>query len=114
MAASGILVDAVNACKTALTALGLVPITDPRNARPPCILVEPPSITANQNKTLAQLEFPITILGIPPGNKDTVQAHAGTVTRILVKFAEYTGDTVWHCHILEHEEHDMMRPLVGN
>jgi spore coat protein A len=22
--------------------------------------------------------------------------------------AEY----VWHCHILEHEEHDMMRPLV--
>lgn len=19
---------------------------------------------------------------------------------------------VWHCHILEHEEHDMMRPLV--
>ena len=25
-----------------------------------------------------------------------------------------TGDEyVWHCHILEHEEHDMMRPLVG-
>ena len=25
-----------------------------------------------------------------------------------------TGDNeyVWHCHILEHEEHDMMRPLV--
>jgi len=19
---------------------------------------------------------------------------------------------VWHCHILEHEEHDMMRPLI--
>jgi spore coat protein A, manganese oxidase len=25
-----------------------------------------------------------------------------------IKGAEY----VWHCHILEHEEHDMMRPLV--
>ena len=22
------------------------------------------------------------------------------------------NETVWHCHILEHEEHDMMRPLV--
>ena len=21
---------------------------------------------------------------------------------------------VWHCHILEHEEHDMMRPLVAS
>jgi spore coat protein A len=21
---------------------------------------------------------------------------------------------VWHCHILEHEEHDMMRPLILN
>ena len=25
-----------------------------------------------------------------------------------VKYHEY----VWHCHILEHKEHDMMRPLV--
>jgi spore coat protein A len=22
------------------------------------------------------------------------------------------NEFVWHCHILEHEEHDMMRPLV--
>ena len=22
------------------------------------------------------------------------------------------NEYVWHCHILEHEEHDMMRPLV--
>jgi spore coat protein A, manganese oxidase len=45
------------------------------------------------------------------GNKDTVQAHAASVTRILVRFDEYTGDSVWHCHILEHEDNDMMRPL---
>lgn len=46
------------------------------------------------------------------GNKDTVQSHADSVTRLLVKFGEYTGDSVWHCHILEHEDNDMMRPLV--
>ncbi len=46
------------------------------------------------------------------GNKDTVQAHADSVTRILVRFGEYTGDSVWHCHILEHEDNDMMRPLI--
>jgi hypothetical protein len=32
MAATGILYEAVNATKTALTALGLKPVTDPRNA----------------------------------------------------------------------------------
>ena len=40
MAASGILVDAVNAIKTALTALGLKPVTDPRNARPMSVFIE--------------------------------------------------------------------------
>jgi len=46
MPASGILVDAVNACKTALTGLGLVPITDPRNARPLSVLIELPTVSA--------------------------------------------------------------------
>ena len=26
-------------------------------------------------------------------------------------FDGYTGDYVWHCHILEHEDHEMMRPF---
>ena len=32
----------------------------------------------------------------------------------LVPVSPRTGgyEYVWHCHILEHEEHDMMRPLV--
>jgi spore coat protein A len=45
------------------------------------------------------------------GNKDTVQANEESVTTIVVKFGEFTGDSVWHCHILEHEDNDMMRPL---
>jgi spore coat protein A, manganese oxidase len=67
------------------------------------------------------------------GWKETVPMYPGTVTRIIMKFdlvnaaiKTTTGTTiatpssprtggaeyVWHCHILEHEEHDMMRPLV--
>ena len=37
--------------------------------------------------------------------------HAiGASTRIIVKFEGYTGRYVWHCHILEHEDNEMMRP----
>jgi spore coat protein A len=52
---------------------------------------------------------------IPPepgeaGWKDTVRADPGMVTRIIVHFSGYTGRYVWHCHILEHEDNEMMRP----
>ncbi len=44
------------------------------------------------------------------GWKDTVQAPPEMVTRIIVRFEGYTGRYVWHCHILEHEDNEMMRP----
>ncbi|MBT0664625.1 chitobiase/beta-hexosaminidase C-terminal domain-containing protein [Geobacter pelophilus] len=43
--------------------------------------------------------------------KDTIQALPGTVTRLIAKF-DLPGLYVWHCHILSHEENDMMRPLI--
>jgi spore coat protein A len=59
------------------------------------------------------------------GWKETVPMYPGTVTRVMMKFdlpatpftvpaSPRTGgnEYVWHCHILEHEEHDMMRPLI--
>lgn len=46
------------------------------------------------------------------GWKDTVRVEAGQVTRIIVHFKNYTGEYVWHCHILEHEDYEMMRPLI--
>ena len=73
------------------------------------------------------------------GWKETVQMHPGEVITVIMKFdlpavpfnvpssprATATGEFgmglpagqkyheyVWHCHILEHEEHDMMRPLI--
>jgi spore coat protein A len=45
------------------------------------------------------------------GWKDTVQSPTGMVTRVIAKF-DLAGSYVWHCHILEHEDHEMMRPLV--
>jgi len=52
---------------------------------------------------------------IPPdanemGWKDTVRAVPTLVTRIIVKFEGYPGRYVWHCHVLEHEDNEMMRP----
>jgi spore coat protein A len=52
---------------------------------------------------------------VPPaaneaGWKDTVQAHPGMVTRIIARFEGFPGRYVWHCHILEHEDNEMMRP----
>lgn len=44
------------------------------------------------------------------GWKDTVRADPKMVTRILVRFEGYAGRYVWHCHILEHEDNEMMRP----
>jgi spore coat protein A len=53
---------------------------------------------------------------IPPqpeeaGWKDTVRADAGVVTRIIVRFEDFIGRYVWHCHLLEHAANEMMRPF---
>lgn len=69
MPAGGILVDAVNACKTALTELGLVPITDPRNARPLSVLIELPTVDAF-TYNVGDMEVRLRILAPPPGNQD--------------------------------------------
>ncbi|WP_074655950.1 multicopper oxidase family protein [Terriglobus roseus] len=45
------------------------------------------------------------------GWKDTVQCPPRTVTRVIMKFEGYIGKYLYHCHILEHEANDMMRPF---
>jgi FtsP/CotA-like multicopper oxidase with cupredoxin domain len=59
---------------------------------------------------------PIRLAGDPwpaepweSGFKDTVTAYPGQVTRIRARFAK-PGQFVWHCHIVEHEDNEMMRP----
>jgi FtsP/CotA-like multicopper oxidase with cupredoxin domain len=43
------------------------------------------------------------------GFKDTVIAYPGEVTRVRAHFT-VGGLFVWHCHIVEHEDNEMMRP----
>jgi spore coat protein A len=42
------------------------------------------------------------------GWKDTAQMYPGEVTRVIARF-DRSGEYVWHCHILSHEDHEMMR-----
>ena len=44
------------------------------------------------------------------GFKDTVIAYPGQVTRVRMRFPA-AGQFVWHCHIVEHEDNEMMRPF---
>ena len=61
------------------------------------------------------------------GWKETVRMNPGDMTQLVLRFDPPSGppgvvvpqspttgghEYVWHCHILEHEEHDMMRPLI--
>ena len=43
------------------------------------------------------------------GWKATVQTHPGQITRVIPKFETLSGSFPYHCHILEHEDHEMMR-----
>jgi hypothetical protein len=65
-----ILATAVNACKTALTTLGLVPITDPRNARPQSVLIELPTVDAF-TYNVGNITLRLRVLAPPPGNSDS-------------------------------------------
>jgi len=46
------------------------------------------------------------------GWKDTATVNPGDILTILARFEGYTGKYVFHCHMLEHEDNDMMRPFV--
>jgi len=60
---------------------------------------------------------PVQLIGNPrppeaweTGFKDTVIAYPGEVTRVKAQFL-HPGQFVWHCHIVEHEDNEMMRPF---
>ncbi len=46
------------------------------------------------------------------GWKDTVQATPNQITRVIARFDDYPGTFPFHCHILDHEDHEMMRQFT--
>jgi bilirubin oxidase len=61
---------------------------------------------------------PATLVGPPTppeswekGTKDTLIVYPGMVTRLKARF-DIKGLYVWHCHIIDHEDNEMMRPIL--
>jgi spore coat protein A len=67
----------------------------------------------------AFLQGHIQLVGVPrppdPGEagwKDTAIVNPRDVLTLLVRFEDFTGKYVFHCHVVEHEDNDMMRPFL--
>ena len=46
------------------------------------------------------------------GLNDTVRVNPNEIVELAVRFETFSGRYMYHCHILEHEDRDMMRPVV--
>ena len=96
--------------------------TTPPATRTPCTSTRPCSRSSNR-EGLAETINEESRAGdvLPDGNvtlpepweagfKDTVTAYPGQVTRVKATFTN-AGQYVWHCHIVSHEDNEMMRPF---
>ncbi len=69
------------------------------------VLDRTPANAADPNYQEARAGF------VEDGWKDTVLVLPGERIRLLVRFLDYQGLYMYHCHILEHEDMGMMRNL---
>jgi spore coat protein A len=67
-------------------------------------------VQAMLNGTLKSVGAPRKPHANEAGWKDTAVVNPGDMLTIVVRFEGYTGRYVFHCHMLEHEDNDMMRP----
>jgi FtsP/CotA-like multicopper oxidase with cupredoxin domain len=74
------------------------------NATPPVGVCPPDPMAFALRGALPALPFPWE-----KGSKDTAIMNPGEVTRVRAYF-DIPGLYVWHCHILSHEDNEMMRP----
>ena len=79
---AGIFTDTINTVSATITALGLVPVTDPRNARPLTVFIELPTFSSFNNQT-ADITIDLRVLGAPPGNSDTTTYILGVVDSLM-------------------------------
>ena len=79
---AGIFTETIDAVSATITALGLVPVTDPRNARPLTVFIELPTFSAFNNQT-ADITIDLRVLGAPPGNQDTTDYILGVVDQLM-------------------------------
>lgn len=82
MSATGIFAEAVNAIANRITALGLVPVTDPRNARPLTVFIELPTFVSF-TYNVGDLTFTLRVLSAPPGNQDASDYLLTTIDTLM-------------------------------
>ena len=80
--ANGIFRDSIAAVSAVITGLGLVPVTDPRNARPLTVFLELPTWDTFA-KHVADVTMRLRILGAPPGNQDAADYLLKTAWTIM-------------------------------
>ena len=47
------------------------------------------------------------------GFRDTVIVPANSKVQVIAKFTDYPGRFPFHCHVIEHEDHEMMRTWIS-
>jgi len=82
MPASGIFAESRTAIVNALNALNIVNVTDPRNARPLSVLINPPTFDAF-TYNVGDIRFELLILAAPPGNQDAEDYLITTADTIM-------------------------------
>lgn len=81
----GRILDARTRLVNALTGAGLAVVTDPRDARPRTVIIDPPTMTrstASGTGSQVMLEFNCTVVAAPPGNQDALDWLSDTVDTI--------------------------------
>lgn len=79
---AGIFRDSITAVSQVLTGLSLVPVTDPRNARPMTVFIELPTWDMYA-KHVADVTMRLRVLGAPPGNLDVANYLLTTAWTII-------------------------------
>ena len=90
MPATGIFATAVTKVKDTINDLGLVAVTDPRNARPLTCLIEMPTYTQFTNQ-VADISVVVHILAGPPSNQDSGDYLMSTLGTLMDSELAITG-----------------------
>lgn len=79
---SGFFASTINTIAASLVGLGLVPVSDPRNARPLTVFIELPTFSCFNNQ-IADITIDLRVLGSPPGNSDATNYILEVVDTIM-------------------------------
>jgi FtsP/CotA-like multicopper oxidase with cupredoxin domain len=61
------------------------------------------------NNVIVPVGVRVPVTADEAGWKDTVKVSPNEIVRVIARFEDFTGRYPYHCHILEHEDHEMMR-----